>query len=76
MLFFRDELYYIRVVDGQPSEVTDFYKQLELDRQICRLDYLLLNMKGLYAKIADRPEIHNLLGEAISLLSEKRNNGC
>lgn len=74
--FFRDELYYIRVVDGQPSEVTDFYKQLELDRQICRLDYLLLNMKGLYAKIADRPEIHNLLGEAISLLSEKRNNGC
>ena len=74
--FFRDELYYIRVVDGQPSEVTDFYSQLELDRQICRLDYLLLNMKGLYAKIADRPEIHNLLGEAISLLSEKRNNGC
>ena len=74
--FFRDELYYIRVVDGQPSEVTDFYKQLELDRQICWLDYLLLNMKGLYAKIADRPEIHNLLGEAISLLSEKRNNGC
>lgn len=74
--FFRDELYYIRVVDGQPREVTDFYKQLELDRQICRLDYLLLNMKGLYAKIADRPEIHNLLGEAISLLSEKRNNGC
>lgn len=70
--FFRDEMYYIRVSSGQPNEVTDFYKQLKLERQSCRLDYLLLNMKGLYERIADRSDIHNLLGLAISLLSERR----
>lgn len=75
-LFFRDEMYYIRVADGKPSEVTDFYKQLRLDRPSCRLDYLLLKMKGLYEKTADRPEVHNLLGQAISSLVEKRNIDC
>lgn len=30
--FFRDEMYYIRVADGQPSEVKDFYRKLGLDR--------------------------------------------
>lgn len=74
--FFRDEMYYIRVADGQPSEVTDFYSKLGLGRQSCRLDYLLLNMKGLYEKVKDKPEIHDLLGQAILLLSEKRNIGC
>lgn len=74
--FFRDEMYYIRVSDGQPNEVTKFYKRLGLDRPSCRLDYLLLNMKGLYEKIADRPDIHNLLGQAIMLLSERRNGLC
>ena len=74
--FFRDEMYYIRVADGQPGEVTDFYRKLGLGRQSCRLDYLLLNMKGLYEKVKDKPEMHNLLGQAILLLSEKRNSGC
>lgn len=67
-------MYYIRVSDGQPREVTEFYKQLDLGRQSCRVDYLLLNMKGLYDRTADRPNIHDRLGQAISLLSEKRNN--
>lgn len=71
--FFRDEMYYIRVANGQPSEVTEFYKQLDLGRQSCRMDYLLLNMKGLYDKTIHRPDLHNLLGQAINLLSEKRN---
>ena len=71
--FFRDEMYYIRVANGQPSEVTEFYKQLDLGRQSCRMDYLLLNMKGLYDKTIHRPDLHNLLGQAINRLSEKRN---
>lgn len=74
--FFRDEMYYIRVADGQPSEVKDFYRKLGLDRQSCRLDYLLLNMKGLYEKTTDRQDVHDLLGKAILLLYEKRNNCC
>ena len=63
-------MYYIRVANGQPSEVTEFYKQLDLGRQSCRLDYLLLNMKGLYDKTIHRPDLHNLLGQAINRLSE------
>lgn len=74
--FFRDEMYYIRVADGQPSEVKDFYRKLGLDRQSCRLDYLLLNMKGLYEKTTDRQDVNDLLGKAILLLYEKRNNCC
>ena len=75
-LFFRDELYYIRVADGAPEETMDFYYKLKLDRPSCRVDYLLLNMIGLYEKVADKPDIHEKLGQAIELLREKRNSMC
>lgn len=71
--FYRDELFYIKVADSQPVEATEFHEKLQLGRESCRIDYLLMNMIGLYNKVSDRPDIHNDLGKAIELLRKKRN---
>ncbi len=71
--FYRDDMFYIRVADGQPAEITEFYNRLILGRETSRIDYLLMNMIGLYNHIEDKSEIHDLLGKAIELLREKRN---
>jgi len=72
--FFRDDLFYIRVVPEQPVEVTEFYNKLNLGRETNRIDYLLMCMLGLYSRIEDRPDIHDKLGKAIELLRAKRNH--
>lgn len=72
--FFRDEDYYIRISeDFSPDDaVNQFYKQLGLDRQIHRLDYLLMNMRGLREKLKDKPLAYTHLTEAIEMLQQKR----
>lgn len=72
--FYRDEDYYIRVSNdfSEDEAVKLFYKQLGLERQIHRLDYLLMNMRGLRDQLKDKPLIYMRLTEAIELLKTKR----
>lgn len=73
--FVRDNDYYIRVSEKMSSDdtVLTFYKQLDFESQIHRLDYLLMSMKGLQNKIKDNPKAYGQLGEAIDQLQKKRN---
>lgn len=72
--FFRDEDYYIRISEDFSTDdaVNQFYKQLGLDRQIHRLDYLLMNMRGLREKLKGKPLAYTHLTEAIEMLQQKR----
>lgn len=73
--FVRDDNYYIRVSDTlqDNADVQAFYKQLDLVNESHRLDYLLMNMRGLQQKFKDKPAAYSLLGDAINLLQRKRN---
>lgn len=71
--FYRDELFYIRVSEGQPRVTEQFYEQLRLGRETARIDYLLMSMRDLFERIESKPEIHDMLGSAIMLLQSKRN---
>lgn len=71
--FYRDDLFYIRVSDGQPSVAIQFYNQLQLGRETARIDYLLMCMRGFYERVANNPDIHDKVGQAIILLQSKRN---
>lgn len=72
--FYRDTDYYIRISNDflNDESVKSFYYQLKLDSQTHRLDYLLLNMRGLRDSLKDKPEIYILLNEAIELIMKKR----
>ena len=48
-------------------------KKLDLGNQLHRLDYLLLNMRGLCKEITDKHPAYGKLMEAIELLQHKRN---
>ena len=52
--------------------IKDFYSQLKLGHQFKRIDFLLLNMRGLCDKFPGRPEI-NEIEIALRKLQEKRN---
>ena len=73
-LFVRDENYYIRINEeySKDETVIRFYHQLGLDRQIHRLDYLLMNMLGLRDELKDKPSVYVQLNKAIELLKQKR----
>ena len=73
--FFRDDRYYIRISESKKDnqEIVKFYNQLELGADIRRLDYLLLNMRGLRNKISEASPAQKYLSEAIDLLQGKRN---
>lgn len=46
--FHRDDLYYIRIADGiTDGIICGFYNTLRLGNELRRLDYLLMNIKGL-----------------------------
>ena len=72
--FVRDEEYYIRVSEDFKSDksVNLFYKQMGFDRQIHRLDYLLMNMRGLRDQFTDNQIVYTQLNKAIELLQQKR----
>lgn len=75
-VFVRDDLYYIRISDKYKNDqfIKDFYGQMKLGYQTRRLDYLLLNMRGLCEKLAinDNPESEKL-NVALNKLQKKRN---
>lgn len=72
-VFNRDSRYYIRISDdyNDDDEILAFYEKLKLKYQVRRLDYLLMNMKGLYEKIKDKSEA-SLLAECIVEVENKR----
>lgn len=71
----RDEKYYICVSDDAKEKhyVNDFYTILHLGAEIHRLDFLLMNMIGLYNKHKDSPKNMEDLLKAIKILKSKRN---
>lgn len=73
--FIRDNDYYIKVDKSFKNNdtVNKFYKQLDLEGEVHRLDFLLMNMVGLKKKIAGTSEATAKLGEAIEKLRLKRN---
>lgn len=73
-VFFRDEAYYIRIKNEYKEDETiqKFYDKLQLVHQTRRLDYLLMNMKGLCKKLEGTIE-GGKLAQAILILQEKRN---
>lgn len=72
--FIRDDKYYIRVSkEKENDDITAFYFKLKLNRQIHRIDYLLMNMKGLRAKLTDKHPSYAGLTKAIEFLQSKRN---
>ncbi len=72
--FYRDDDYSIRISkefsDDEPVKL--FYKQLRLDSQTHRLDYLLVSMRGLRDKLQNKPEAYTQLNKAIELIQAKR----
>ena len=73
--FERDEDYYIRISDKMQmdSTVRQFYEQIGFGNQAHRIDYLLLNMRGLCDKITDKHPAYSQLNRAVDLLQRKRN---
>lgn len=73
--FIRDEDYYIRISESKKDDpaTVKFYNQLEFGSDIHRLDYLLLNMRGLRDQISETSPAQKYLSEAIDLLQGKRN---
>lgn len=73
--FVRDDYYYIRVSEKMKDDdtVNLFYKQVDLGNQSHRIDYLLMNMRGLCKKITDKHPAYWKLLDAINRLQGKRN---
>lgn len=73
--FKRDDKYYIKISQEfmHNEIIKKFYETLELDKEIHRLDYLLMNMIGLQRTITDDNEAYTKIGQAIDKLRLKRN---
>lgn len=72
-IYYRDNMFYIRVSQDASQEAIDFYKKLELGRETCRIDYLLLSMMELRDKIVNNDSLKCQLNEKIEFLCLKRN---
>lgn len=73
-VFYRDDKYYIRIEEKYKDDViiNEFYDKLKFVNQSRRLDYLLMNMKGLHKKL-EGTVAGGKLAEAINVLQQKRN---
>lgn len=63
-VFARDERYNIVITSKYKDDKTinEFYYKLKLDSEICRLDFLLMNINGLISKLNG---CHSLLNSAL-----------
>lgn len=90
-VFYRNEDFYIKIVDKYQTNqvICQFYKRLNLDSELKRLDYLLLNMKELAEEQKEsNPQFSNSLKKSFSdllyirnmfsneLARETNENGC
>jgi len=73
-VFMRDKDFYIRICDTYKEDefIHEFYKELRLDYQTRRLDYLALQLQGKYRNEKDEVR-KSELGECLSLLLMRRN---
>lgn len=73
-VFERDDDYYIKISNNYKNDefVKSFYEKLKLSYESRRLDYLLMNIKGLCKKNSNREEIDKLY-KVIDKLQQKRN---
>ncbi len=73
--FVRDDDFYIKIASdkNEDEHIKRFYDQLELGAEVRRLDFLLINMRGLQTKIPAESTAHKIIGEAITILQTKRN---
>lgn len=79
-IFYRDKDYYIKIKEpfSENKDINDFYNKLKLNYQFRRLDFLLLNLKGLINKVKsldfnNKEKIYPILLELKNTLQEKRN---
>ncbi len=73
-VFYRDEYYYTRISEKYKTDafINLFYKQLKLEYQTRRLDFLLMNIRGLCKNIEEKPKVEKLY-TILEKLQEKRN---
>ena len=73
-VFYRASDYSIKIQPQYHSDdiVNKFYKQLKLDEEVRRLDYLLMTMNDFYDKYESDDRVKGLLG-SIRLLQKARN---
>lgn len=73
-VFCRDEMYYIQIVENYKMDklIKSFYKQLKFSYQSRRLDFLLMNIHGLYRKMEGKPQAEGL-NIILTKLQQKRN---
>ena len=73
--FIRDDEYYIKISDefSNNKSVQAFYNGLNLGSSLHRIDYLLMNMRGLIEKVGTSSPAFGGLSIAIDLLQKKRN---
>lgn len=73
-VFTRDKNFYIQICDTYQKDefIQQFYTALHLGYETRRLDYLGLQLEGMYQNENDR-ERKRKLGESLSLLLKKRN---
>lgn len=73
-VFCRDEKYYIRISEEYKGDkfINLFYDQLKLSYQSRRLDYLLINIRGVCQKFEGTPQADKL-NVILNKLQQKRN---
>lgn len=73
-VFYRDDDYYIKISEDFEKDdfINKFYEQLNLGYQARRLDFLLMNMRGLCDKLEGQPHAEKL-NMILTKLKEKRN---
>ena len=73
--FCRDDMFYIKISEEMNGNrtVEDFYGQLQLDSEIHRLDYLLMNLIGVQSKHKDNNDLYAEIGKIKDFLIKKRN---
>ena len=75
-VFIRDENYYIRIENTYSHDVfiQTFYKELMLESELRRLDYLLLEISDLIsAKRTKNPELAVKLEQCMGILLQRKN---
>lgn len=75
--FHRDDLYYIRIAYGiTDGVICGFYNTLRLGNELRRLDYLLMNMRGLKKQLSSMKgmeKVYMELDKVTEMIQKKRN---
>lgn len=73
-VLYRDEMYYIQISERYEGDMfmKSFYKQLKLGYQSRRLDFLLINLRGMCEKLDGKPHAEKI-NTILRKLQQKRN---